>query len=315
MFPGFTDRDFDAYARNKWRSNAFNRERLEVKQKLGELGKSLTGQLRSEDGSPLLCEASAEHPALWNQKQVDSQQLFFSRNESARRELDTIITRGRSLASLIEDPSPQRSHVFLSIRLSVDQLVVGLRLHTDATVDRQNLTRKVAEQWLSDQFIDLLSTLDQSYVLSLGDTNHGSAKTLDADALRLILVELAEPLGPNQSRWLTIARTFDRAHTLAASETISDDIRASLLALLPVYQFVAWSRDNDHISIRDQLRQQTATKQKRGLAKNDKVRIVSGMFAGRNGVVHDVSDKGVLRVLVGNLPVVVKANEVEKQGQ
>jgi len=32
MFPGFTAADFDAYQQKKWKSNAFNRERLEVKQ-------------------------------------------------------------------------------------------------------------------------------------------------------------------------------------------------------------------------------------------------------------------------------------------
>ena len=31
MFPGFTAADFDAYQPKKWKSNVFNRERLEVK--------------------------------------------------------------------------------------------------------------------------------------------------------------------------------------------------------------------------------------------------------------------------------------------
>src|SRR5687767_14003735 len=87
MFPGFTDRDFDAYAPNKWKSNVFNRERLEVKQKLLGLGKELAGSLVAADGSPLACDASVEHPALWNHKQVEAQHVFFSRNEGARKEL------------------------------------------------------------------------------------------------------------------------------------------------------------------------------------------------------------------------------------
>ncbi len=312
MFPGFTDSDFDAYARNKWRSNAFNRERLEVKQKLQALGKQLTGKLHGVDGSPLLCETSTEHPALWNQKQVVSQQLYFSRNEAARRELDAILTRSRSLASLIEDPSPQRSHVFLTVHLTLDELLVGLRLHTDATVDRQNLHKKVAEPWLRDELLATLAELHSSFIISLGDGEHGAAAELDAPRLERVLTELAKPLGPNQSRWLTIARRFDRAETLAAEQGIEGHIRDALLAVLPIYQFIAWSRDNDHISIRDQLRKQTVEKKKRGLAKNDKVRIVGGMFAGRTGIVHEINDRGVVRVLVGNMPVVVKADELDK---
>src|SRR5215813_11557605 len=139
MFPGFTDRDFDAYAPQKWKSNVFNRERLEVKQKLLLLGKELAGALTAADGSPLLCEASVEHPALWNHKQVEAQHLFFSRNEGARKELDKIIDRQKSIAAQIDDPTPLRNHVFLAVSLTNDALELSVKLHPDARVDRQNL--------------------------------------------------------------------------------------------------------------------------------------------------------------------------------
>lgn len=314
MFGGFTDSDFDAYAPRKWRSNAFNRERLEVKQKLLELGKLLAGQLCAADGSPLACEASAEHPALWNQKQVRCQQLYFSRNEAARRELDSIITRDRGLASLIEDPSPQRSHVFLLVQLSEDQLLIGLRLHTDATVDRHNLEKKVAEPWLRDELLALACQLDDRFAIGVGD---GKSETmlmreLASESLEAMLTALAAPLGPHESRWLTVAHTMKAAAAVARGSDIVEDIRAELRALLPLYQFIAWSRDNDHVSIRKELRQQTLAKTRRGLAVHDQVRIVSGMFAGRSGVIDNISDKGVVRVLVGTLPVVVKADELVK---
>src|SRR4051812_3998835 len=118
MFTGFSDTDFDAYAPKKWKSNVFNRERLEVKQKLMELARSLSGTLLASDGSPLTIEASVEHPALWNHKQVEAQHIFFSRNEAARKELDAIMDRQISLASRIEDPTPQRNHVFLAMTLA-----------------------------------------------------------------------------------------------------------------------------------------------------------------------------------------------------
>src|SRR5688572_13390776 len=117
MFPGFGAADFEAYAPNKWKSNVFNRERLEVKQKLLALGRELQSSLTGNDGAPLAVDASVEHPALWNHKQVEAQHLFFFRNEGARKELDLIIDRGKSLASQIEDPSPQRNHVFLAVTL------------------------------------------------------------------------------------------------------------------------------------------------------------------------------------------------------
>src|SRR5262245_41334293 len=102
MIAGLTDGDFDAYAAGKWRSNVYNRERLEVKQKLLALGRALAPSLVGADGSPLTVEASVEHPALWNHKQVEAQHVFFSRHEEARKELDRIIERGQSLASRID---------------------------------------------------------------------------------------------------------------------------------------------------------------------------------------------------------------------
>src|SRR4029453_5313119 len=112
--------------------NVFNRERLEVKQKLLALGKELAGMLTASDGSPLLCEAPVEHPALWNHKQVEAQHLFFSRNEGARKELDRIIDRSRPMTSMLEDPTPQRNHIFVSMSLDQQRIELAVKLHPDA---------------------------------------------------------------------------------------------------------------------------------------------------------------------------------------
>src|SRR5687767_4522289 len=156
MFPGFSVADFDAYAPNKWKSNVFNRERLEVKQKLLALGKELAGAVVAADGSPLTVETSVEHPALWNHKQVEAQHLFFSRNEGARKELDRIMDRARPILTMLEDPTPQRNHLFLSVTLTQDSVEFALKLHPDARVDRQNLERKLGEHWERDKFLDMI---------------------------------------------------------------------------------------------------------------------------------------------------------------
>jgi len=72
--------DFDAYEPSKWSSNVYNLERLKVKQKLEALGRALGPELRTGAGAGSLAwEVSAEHPALWNNHQVRSQQLYFLR--------------------------------------------------------------------------------------------------------------------------------------------------------------------------------------------------------------------------------------------
>src|SRR4029453_7553157 len=122
MFAGLLDKDFDAYLPNKWKSNVFNRERLEVKQKLLELGREVAGAMVAADDSPLLLEASAEHPALWNHKQVEAQHLYFSRHAAARREIDGIIDRSRPMSTMLEDPTPQRNHLYLGVSMNHEAL-------------------------------------------------------------------------------------------------------------------------------------------------------------------------------------------------
>jgi hypothetical protein len=311
-FPGFVDRDFDAYAPNKWRSNVFNRERLEVKQKLVALGKELAGALTSADGAPLLCEASAEHPALWNHKQVEAQHLFFSRNEGARKELDAIINRSRPMSTMLDDPTPQRNHLFLGVSLHQDRLELALKLHPDARVDRQNLERKLDDTWEQEKFLDLLHDLPAKARVAVGSGAAADAKVVDGARLRALLVDFAKPEAPGQTHWFTIARDLPRAEAKDAGAELAARVKSELTALLPLYWFIAWSRENDFVSMKEQLKQEKQVKRQKGLAKNDKVKIVRGMFAGRAGVVQDIDAKGALRVMVGTVAVKVAADEVEK---
>jgi hypothetical protein len=313
MFSGLTERNFDAYEPTKWRSHAFNRERLEVKEILAELGRQIGGGLTFEDGSPLLCELSTEHPALWNHKQVEAQHVFFSRNADARRELDRIIDRSRPLAALLEDPSPQRSHVFLSVSIFVDGVQCALKLHPDATVDRQNFEKKLEDPLQLARFLELARELPGEFRIGVDQGSSHGAAGLDSERLHALLEEFARPAtSTTQPHWFWIGQSFARAQVLDAGPQFAERLRVSLARLLPFFQFLAWSRSNDYVSIRNQLREDTLHRRQKGLAKGSKVRIVSGMFAGRTGVIDKIDAKGMLRVLLGKMPVVVKAEDVER---
>ena len=315
MFPGFQTTDFAAYEPRKWKSNVFNRERLEVKQKLLALveGAGLTGG----DGAPLALEASVEHPALWNHKQVEAQHVYFSRNEGARKELDAIINRGKSLASIIDDPTPQRNHVFLAVSIANEALEVSCRLHPDAKVDRENLERKCEDHFERERLLRLVGQLDERSRVGV-TPQLVPVRELADEKLGEILRALSQPAPAMQlpgapQRLLYIGRAIPRDEVLAAGSSIVETTRSSLAALLEVYRFIAWSRDNDFLSMRDQLQKERAQKRQRGLAKNDTVRIVRGMFAGKQGVVQEIDGKGALRVLVGKVAVKVDAEDVLKQ--
>ena len=321
MFSGLTGADFDCYEPRKWKSNVYNRERLEVKQKLLTLGRDAASGVIGSDGSPLFIEASVEHPALWNHKQVDTQSIYFSRHEAARKELDGIIDRSKPIASLLDDPTPQRNHLFLAITLSHEALEVSLRLHPDARVDRQNLERKLDEYYEAERLSGLLCELPSGY--SIGVTPElmslsGEEFTQDGpEKLRDIVEKL--PAGgaitlPGQTpRLFYIGRALLRAETLSYSpEALTEWVRERLAELAPIYRFIAWSRDNDYVSMRQVLDKERTVRRQKGLQKGDKVRVVRGILAGKDGAVQEVDAKGQLRVLVGKMVVKLDAADVER---
>jgi len=315
MFPGFTKGDFDAYEPKKWKSNVFNRERLEVKQKLLSLGRELQGALTGADGAPLAVDASVEHPALWNHKQVEAQHLFFSRNEDQRKELDKIINREKSIASMIEDPTPLRNHVFLAVTLEQNALTVSVKLHPDAKVDWQNLERKCEDHFEREKLLGLLHSLDEPF--SAGITPElQPVRSLDDDALEQWVARLSAPqpmaLPGTAPKLLFVGRAVPRDQAIGAGANIVAEVRASLSSLLGIYRFIAWSRDNDFVSMRETLQKERQAARQKGVAKNDVVRIIRGMFAGKQGVVQEIDAKGALKVLVGKVAVKVDVADVAK---
>jgi hypothetical protein len=315
MFSGFGSADFDAYASKKWKSNVFNRERMEVKQKLVSLARELQAAITAVDGSPLAVDTSVEHPALWNHKQVEAQHLFFSRNEGSRKELDQIIDRQKSFASMIDDPTPLRNHVFLVVTLQHEALELALKLHPDAKIDRQNLERRTEDHFEREKLLHMLQGLGEGFRAGV-TPELTSVAELDDARLKEIVVQLGQPspvVPPTApQRLLYVGHAIPRDEAVAAGAGLVEIARRELGKLLAVYRFIAWSRDNDFVSMKEALQKEKQAKRQKGLTKNDTVRIVRGMFAGKTGVVQDIDAKGGLKVLVGKVAVKIDVEDVAK---
>lgn len=332
MFPGLAAADFDCYEPRKWRSNVYNRERLEVKQKLMALARAAGGALLFHDGSPLLVEASVEHPALWNHKQVEAQHVYFSRNAAARKELDGIIDRQKPISSLLDDPTPQRNHVFLALSLKHDALELSLKLHPDASVDRQNLERKLQDHFEAERLLELLHGLPPGHAVGvtpelrpiMAVEDAGGQAPLTLAALLAIVHRLppggsgagVAPALPGQApaaHLFYVGTAGPRAEVLARTPAdLVEWARRGLQELLPIFHFIAWSRDNDFVSMRQVLDKERTVKRQKGLGKNDTVRIKRGMLAGKTGVIQELDSKGQLKVLVGKMMVKLDAEDVER---
>lgn len=335
MFPGLTSGDFDCYEPRKWKSNVYNRERMEVRQKLLQLARDCASGLLGSDGAPLHIEASVEHPAVWNHKQVDSQGVFFSRHEAARKELDLLMDRQKPISSLLDDPTPQRNHLFLAVTVTSDGIDAALKLHPDASVDRQNFVRKLDEHFEADRLITLLHELPEGFRIGVLPELRAVDAELSDEALRDIVDSLPPGSGSQHSggsnggglgglgplpgqpvpppHLFYLGRSLARAEAAALSAEEQDAwVREQLAWLLPVYRFIVWSRDNDFVSMRQVLDKEKTQRRQKGLSRHDKVRIVRGMLAGKDGLIQEVDAKGQLKVLVGKLVVKVDAADVER---
>ena len=312
MFERLTDADFDAYLPAKWRSNVYNRERLDAKQRLVPLAEALRPALTGSDGGELEASWSIEHPHLINRKQVEAQHLHFSRGEAARRALDTIIDRARGVASLLEDRTPQRSHVHLAVSLHSDRLEVALRLHPEATIDRQNLLRRCQDPYELDRLAGLVAALPGAFSGGVTPALE-RVRALDRVALADQLRGFSGTAPLQAASLLTFTRARTRNEVLDAGVDITRVLAADLAALLPLYRFCAWSRDNDFVSVKEALEKKQTERRQKGIVRGDEVRVVRGLFSGQLGTVQEVDPRGALRLLVGKMTVKLDAADVERR--
>ena len=306
-FEPFALKDFDAYLQNKWESHVYNRERLEVREKLEALGRILSPSLQGGDGAGLSPEVSTEHPALWNQRKVQNQHLFFSRNKEARKEIEGFISRKRSIAAIIEDPSPLRNHIFLAVMIDSAGVELSLKLHSDAVVDRENLQRKCQEYFQRERLVHLIRDLPPPYTVGIHGQGERPACDLDDDALQTLIRDL-----PSADSWMVVRKTLSRQEPAVLESEFVDIARQSLARLLPLHNFIAWGRDNDFVSMRDTLKEREVKTRTKGIQKNDRVRVVRGVFSGKSGVVQETDAKGGLKVLLGAMAVKLTGEDVVK---
>ena len=243
QFAGFSEADFDAYLPARATSNAFNRPRVEVKQKALALTRPLC-EAANAAGFGLEMRASEETPSLWNKRSVTAQWVFFWRDQAARKRLEEILDKGRTLAATLTDPTPYFRHAFLALFLDASQVEVALKVHGDAWVDVRNVRALCEEPARRDALVEALRALPSDYVM--GVTGHDSvpAHTVDAAALAATFEALTDA-----SQWWFLGRAMPRAEAVATGPALAPWIEDTFRALLPLYRLVAWSHDNDLVSI------------------------------------------------------------------
>lgn len=243
-----TARDFDAYAPEKATSNAYSRPRLEVKQRALGWARGVVARL-AELGISVDVHGSDEHPSLRNKKRVDCQWVFFWRDPAAREELDRLLDRGRSIADVIDDPSPYQRHAFLALRIDHHRVEVCFAVHPEARVDVDNLRARLAERpagqdAAADELMDALRALPEEFAVGVAEGDRVAASAATPEVLRSLVERAAEGKVPLWVGW-----SISRETAVEHSALLDDQLEDAIIALAPIYRLVAWSRENDHIAL------------------------------------------------------------------
>lgn len=307
-FEGFDAADFDAYLQNKWRSKAFTLERRRAKDRLLALARVIGTELE-EDLAHLELGASEESPSVANGRSVRGQWVYFTRDASLRASLKSLLVRTdlASGASLF-DISVQHQHINLQLCLDADGFRVGVEMAAKASVDRDNAKAKLEHGWAKEQLLGLCRALPVASRVGFA-TELKDALTLTAEDV----AEFAQGFTPDRPEFLVEA-PIGRDDDVLQEETFAGTATAYVAQFLPVYRFFAWDRDNDHSGVRDRVEKKKKEKKKAEVAAlqpGTRVVILSGLFSGRAGYLHEIDNKGRAKVMVGPVSVTVDVKDLK----
>ncbi|MBN1944195.1 MAG: hypothetical protein JW797_00910 [Bradymonadales bacterium] len=307
-FDGFVREDFEVYSPDKWSSNLFNLQRMRVKQKLEGLAALLLPELATWNLG-LVHETSPERPSIWNQKKVDAGWLYFFRNEKSQKELQSLLDRERTIAENIDDPAHHHRHIILGVRIDQGGVAMLCGLHRSAWLDRRNLGSRWTIPHERLRLMDYLQTLqDEGFLLQAGDQQQ-PLKGLGEGRLDTLLAVAATIDG-----WIGLEHPLVQEEGIALGRELSQTILVLFEKLRPFYEFCAWSKLNDHLSLAKVVTQEKKAKRRSGgssFDENDVVTIVGGLFSGRTGVVTGFEQGGKVKVRVGTLTLPVAAGSLK----
>lgn len=303
----FVASDFDAYEERKWSSNKFTLERRRVKDKLVSLMKRLQERI-GEELAGLEMLASDEAPAMSNARKVDSQLVFFLRPPQERQAIRTLVhTTNLQGGSEATDIALHHEHASLLLRFDQSGLTVGFELAARAKVDRDNAVEKLKQSWARERLLELVQALPAGTQVGFDEALREAAGVTAAE-----VEEWAAQL-PKKPSALRAQHFIARGSLETADADLDALVTHDVRAFLPLYRFLAWSRDNEHKQVKEAIKKVSGDRQKKEaqFQAGDRVTILSGLFAGRGGYLAEIDAKGRAKVMVGPVSVTVEVKDLK----
>ena len=240
--------DFDAYLPERATSNAYARPRLELKQRLSAWARRVTPRL-ADAGLVARVHESDEHLSLANHFRVEAQWVYFWSEQGPRTKIERLLDENRPIAARIEDPSPERRHAFLALKVDATGIEVSCAVHPEASIDVDNLRARLTEEAnLTTELTTALAALPEQFVIGVGPDERAAVASATPTMIRALIERAASEGLP-----LFIGWSLEREVAHAHADILSEQHEDALVALAPVYLLIAWSPDNDHIHLETRL--------------------------------------------------------------
>ena len=227
----FLKRDFLAFEKHRQNDDEYNALRLAIRRKLKRVA-DRAKELAKAQGVELAGKEGLHHPYTFNAYRVKEQRSYLCRSDKERKKLAAFF--GQALGKEAET-----HYIQTVLAVCIDHQVVeaALRIHPQAWWDGENLKKKCATPDGLAKWTAMLNALPKGFGLRLHDWKNvhwtGSAKAGD-------LRDMFGFYTPG-NHWLHVVRELPQEDALAMQAEGPEWVVQSLLALLPMYQFVLWT--------------------------------------------------------------------------
>ncbi|MEW5848625.1 MAG: hypothetical protein AB2A00_07410 [Myxococcota bacterium] len=301
-FEGFTEKDFETYRPQHRTSAMYTLARRQVRDKLKVLMTEVQARL-GEEAVAFDTVFSSETPSLENNRSVAEQGVYLIRSKADQEGVRALVEKLSLRSTVALDVAVFHKHAALGLVVDDVGIKSLLSLHPRGQVDRQNLKARLSEGWAQDAYAKLLQGLPGDFTLVLP-----GAEAMDSSKVTVdVVLELQKALETDAP--MTVFRQHPRT---TATDALPEVLAADLRTLLPVYRFGAWARDHDFIQAQKAIKEHKQEARKATQYQvGDRVKILSGLWSGRQGTVEEVDKKGVLKVQVGLVSVKVDAKDAQ----
>lgn len=305
-FSGLGPKDFAAFEESKWSSNRYNLERMAARAKMEALGSAVYQGLELAS-TGLLLKTTLDHPHVLNRNRVTHCWAYFDRPDEERRELQRVIDRDLTIKEKVDDPIPENHVLILGVGIDSKQAQIFLRLNASAVLDRKNWLARLADPADGAQFCLMVGKLAGK----LSCVADGQSIAFPTDLASLTAFRKALDS-------MTSGMEFSVAFDASAPELATDAFQATaietLRPLVPIWQYAAWSRNNDKLKLKPVLKEEKKTLAKRsvGFEEGDEILVTGGLLSGKKGKVLGVDGKGRVRISLGRLSVEVDGKLLKK---